>query len=388
MASPPQVQSLDILAAARALAPRIRAEAAEIELQRCLSPGLVEALKQGGVYRMPIPRSWGGPELDPLTQIEVIEALSAADGSTGWCVMIGSDGGYWTAFLEDAVGRQLYTDLDAVTASVTRPGGRAVAGPAGYRVSGHWAFASGCQQSAWVVVNAFIYDGETQRRGPDGAPETRMCYLPAADCQIVDTWTTTGLRGSGSHDLAVDDLFVPVERTFNFLTSPIRRTEPLYALRTMYVVNLPGVPLGIARAAIDTLVEQAGQRTTRTGGGLRDEVYVQMAVAKADALLGAARSYVFDVVGDVWSTLQAGGELSVGQRARYRLCVAACGQMCVEVVDLMYQVGGGASLYAENPLDRYLRDVHTTQQHLVHSPKVFEASGRMLLGLEPNLPGY
>jgi alkylation response protein AidB-like acyl-CoA dehydrogenase len=156
----------------------------------------------------------------------------------------------------------------------------------------------------------------------------------------------------------------------------------------MYVVNAAGVPLGLARAAIETLVELAGQKTTRTGGGLRDAAYVQTAVARADALLGAARSYVFDVIGDVWASLQAGEQLSATQRARYRLCAAVCCQMCVEVVDSMYQVGGGTSLYATCPLDRYLRDIHTVQQHMVFSPKVYETTGRMLLGLEPDLPGY
>jgi alkylation response protein AidB-like acyl-CoA dehydrogenase len=205
---------------------------------------------------------------------------------------------------------------------------------------------------------------------------------------VLDTWTTTGLRGSGSHDLQIDDVFVPSERSFHFLTSPICRSEPLYALRTMYVVNLAGVPLGVARAALEALVELAGRKTTRAGGGLRDAAYVQTTVARADGLLGAARSYVFDVIGDIWASLQAGDELTVSQRARYRLCAAVCCQMCVEVVDLMYQLGGGSSLYATSPLDRYLRDIHTVQQHLVFSPKVYETTGRMLLGLEPDLPGY
>src|SRR5687768_837921 len=129
--------------------------------------------------------------------------------------MIGSDGGYWTAFLDDAVGRDLYADLDAFTGSSVEPGGRAVAVPGGFRVSGRWRFGSGCRHATWMVANCVVFDGDAPRQAPRGGPDLRMCFLPAASCEVIDTWTTTGLRGSGSHDYAATDVFVPEERTFN-----------------------------------------------------------------------------------------------------------------------------------------------------------------------------
>ena len=251
----------DILEAARALAPQIRAAAEEIERERRLPLPLVQAMKDAGIFRMPMPRAWGGPEVDPLTQIRIVEELSAVDPSVGWCAMIGSDGGYFSAFLEDAVGRALYPDLDLVTGSSTRPTGRAVIAAGGYRVSGRWQFSSGCQHSTYLVGNCFVFDDarpapswRTARRSRGSATcrQTR--------CEILDTWTTTGLRGSGSHDFTAEDVFVPIEQTFNTRTSPILRDGPLYAFPLMFVINGAGVPLGTARAAIDALVELAGRQ--------------------------------------------------------------------------------------------------------------------------------
>jgi alkylation response protein AidB-like acyl-CoA dehydrogenase len=156
----------------------------------------------------------------------------------------------------------------------------------------------------------------------------------------------------------------------------------------MYLAGPVGVPLGIARAAIDTVIALAETKTIRFGGGLRDEAYAQMAVARAEGLLGSARGFVFDVLDDLWRSLTKGEPLSPQQRARYRLCLVTAAEQSIEAVDLMYTAGGGASLYATNPLDRYLRDVHTVHQHHVFSPKVREVTGRMLLGLEPNAPNY
>jgi alkylation response protein AidB-like acyl-CoA dehydrogenase len=337
---------------------------------------------------MPMPRIWGGPEVDPLTQIRIVEELSAADPSVGWCAMIGSDGGYFTAFLEDGVGRALYPDLDLVTGSSTRPTGRAMVVDGGYRVSGRWQFSSGCQHSTYLVGNCFLFDESGQRFLADGSPESRLCYLPAERCEILDTWTTTGLRGSGSHDFAAQDVFVPAEQTFNARTSPPLREGPLYAFPFMFIINGAGVPLGMARAAIDALVELAAGKQTLAGTGLRDEAWVRTAVARADTLVGGARGYVYDAVGEFWETLLQGDTPSLRQRARYRLSLAGAAQLCVEAVDLMYQAAGGSSVYATNPLDRLFRDAHTINGHITNSPKVCEVAGQMRLGVEPGRPGW
>lgn len=377
-----------ILEAARALAPQIRAADDEIEEGRRLPLPLVQAMKQAGIFRMPMPRSWGGPEVDPLTQIRIVEELSKADPSVGWCAMIGADAGFFTAFLEDSVGRALYPDLDMVTATSVRPSGQAVVVEGGYRVTGRWPFASGCQHADHIVANGLVIEDGQQRTLPDGSPDTRLCYLPADRCQILDTWTTTGLRGSGSHDFAAADVFVPFEHTFNPLTSPIQREGPLYALPTMFIINGAGVPLGIARAAIDTVVELISTKLTIFGANSRNEAWIQTAIARAETLVGGTRGFLFDVIGDIWETLQRGDALSFRQRALFRLALADVSQRCTEAVTLLYQAGGGSSVYATSRLDRLMRDALTVNQHMMHSPSVYEVAGGMLIGVEPSQPFY
>jgi len=187
-----------ILQSAIALSPKIKACTEEIERERRLPMHLIRAMKDAHIFGMAMPRAWGGPELDPITQIRVIEALSVADASVGWCAMIGVDGGYMTGFLDQTVAREMYPDIDVPTAFAASPTGRAVPVEGGYRVSGRWPFASGCHNAEWMIAGCIVSDGEGPPVGADGIPKTRQCFLPASDCQILDTWYTTGLRGTGA----------------------------------------------------------------------------------------------------------------------------------------------------------------------------------------------
>ena len=205
-----------ILHAAIALAPAIRALGDEIEQGRRIPASVVHAMKDAGIFGMPMPRAWGGPELDPLTQFRVLEALAMADGSVGWCAMINCDGGYITAFLHDDVGRAMYPDLQAGTAAAATPTGQALRVPGGYRVSGRFPFASGCQHCDWVWVGCVVVADGKPLEDSHGVPETRQCLVRLAQCEILDTWYTTGLRGTGSHDLLVKEVFVEAAHTFSF----------------------------------------------------------------------------------------------------------------------------------------------------------------------------
>jgi alkylation response protein AidB-like acyl-CoA dehydrogenase len=257
-------------------------------------------------------------------------------------------------------------------------------------VSGRWPFGSGCHHCTWLTSGCVVYDGDRPRLN-EGIPDIRVCFLPADRCDIIDTWTATGLRGSASHDYAVSDLFVPEEHMFSLVLSPIQRSEPLYAFRTMFLFGHAAIPLGIARSAIEALSALAAQKVVRSGPGqadkgLRDEAYLQSAVARAEALLGSARAYVVDVLHDLWTTLVAGNAPSAAQRARFRLCITHAHIAGVEAVDLMYNMAGGTAVYAANPFDRLFRDIHTVNQHMVVWPKTLEPIGRLLLGLESGDP--
>jgi indole-3-acetate monooxygenase len=383
-------RSTRTLDAVRELAPKIHAASDEIEKGRRLPLDIVRAMQRAGVFRMAMPRAWGGPELNVLSQLRVIEALSIADASAGWCAMIGLDGGYLTAYIDQAVAREMYTDIDSVTACTFAPPGIAIKKGDGFIVNGRWPFASGCQHATWFIGHFIIFDGDSPRLLQDGTPETRFGFLPAAECEIIDTWTTNGLRGSGSHDWTVKDRFIPEARTFNLAAPTIYRNGPLYRLPNLLLYKAAGVVLGIARGAIDDFVALAQHKplTIKSASAvkamLRDETYAQCTVSQSEAMVSSARGFVFEAVGDMWNKLLTGDLPSLKQRARARLAMVHASTACTQAVELLYKASGGSSVYTGNPLDRRMRDIQTANQHAVVSLKTWEVTGRVLLGLEPN----
>jgi alkylation response protein AidB-like acyl-CoA dehydrogenase len=378
------------LDAARELGPKIRAAADEIEQGRRLPMHLVREMQRAGIFRMAMPRAWGGPELDLLAQIRVIEALSIADASAGWCTMIGIDGGYMTAYIDQSVAREMYPDLDAVTAITFAPPGKAVKTKDGYIVNGRWPFGSGCQHATWLIGHFMVFDGDSPRLLPNGFFETRFGFLPPKECEILDTWNTNGLRGTGSHDWSVKDGFIPEERTFNLAAPTIYRDGPLYRLPNLLLYKLPAVALGIARGAIEEFVALAEKKAmtfkspSANKATLRDETFAQCTVAQAEALVSSARGFIFEAFGDLWNTMVSGDRPSLKQRARARLAMVHASTACAQAVELLYKAVGGSSVYSGNPFDRRLRDIQTANQHTVVSLKTWEVTGRVLLGLEPN----
>jgi alkylation response protein AidB-like acyl-CoA dehydrogenase len=374
---------------ARSLVPLIRSEAAACEAERRLSPTVVDALRDAGVFSMTMSRALGGPELSPLEQIDVLEELSAADGSTGWCAMINSDGGYVTAFLDPTVAKEMYPSLDLATAVVANPTGQAVVEPGGYRLSGRWSFASGSTHAAWFFLHAIVIDGGEMRPGVDGLPQMVMLAVPRADITLHDTWHTTGLQGTASGDVSVDGAFVPKERTFSLLEQDAVDPSPLYRWRWMFFVNLAAVPLGIARAALAEATEVAGTKITMPAMTLaRDDATLQMSLGQAEALVGSARAYVHDTVGRIWDLLVGGDPLPPHMWAEYRLALTNAGQASKHAVTLVYEALGTTGIYRSSILGRHQRDLITLAQHLLTQPKTYASSGRALLGLNPGEIGY
>lgn len=281
-----------ILHAAIGLVPQISAASEEIEQGRRIPPPLAAAIKEAGIFGMAMPRAWGGPELDPMTQFRVIEALAIEDGSVGWCAMIGCDAGYISAFLDQDAARAMFSDLGSAMGAAATPTGTATAVPGGYRVSGRFPFVSGCHHCEWLWLGCHVVEDGAPRVNPSGVPETRQCLLRLEECEILDTWYTTGLRGTGSNDVAVHDRFVPAEHSFSFQDPAlVKRPGPLYAFPFMFAAKGPATALGIARHALDILIENSGKPARRYTIGdtiepakrLRDDVFVQEAAGRADA---------------------------------------------------------------------------------------------------------
>jgi alkylation response protein AidB-like acyl-CoA dehydrogenase len=373
-----------ILANARALAPEIAARAAEAAAIRRLPRDLVDKLKAAGCFRVMFPKTWGGPEMPLPMQLELIELLAHADTAVAWCVKIGSDSGLFAAWLGERAARELYPDLDFVTAGQAAPNGRAVKVEGGYRVSGRWGFGSGCTHADVMIGGCVVENGRT--RGAGGIPPVIHVLAPARGWEIEDTWFATGLAGSGSHHYSAKDLFVPEGHVLD-LFSPSERDEPLYRLPITASVSIPmaGTPLGLARRAIDELCALAGKKIVAIPPPpvlLKNLPRVRLAVARAESLLGAARAYVYDTVQRLWDEVEQRGAASMKSRRDVGLARIHAHRMACEVAQLMFDAAGPAAVYASSPLDRLLRDAVTINQHLLFNDGVLEELGAMALGDE------
>jgi alkylation response protein AidB-like acyl-CoA dehydrogenase len=377
----PTLDTAQILANARALVPTIREYGDAIEAERRLPEQLVEALSGAGVFRIAMPAAWGGPEVSPLDQIELMEILAHADASTAWCASILSDSGFYAGFLEDGPARELFADLDSRCAGMLAPVGTAEIVPGGYRVSGHWAFGSGSLHATHMSGGCLVLDDGAPIMEDGGLPRWRVMILDPADVEIIDTWYTTGLAGSGSNDYRVVDVFVPDEHTFHVFDPP-KRPEPLYAYHGFFFANVPGIPFGLARAALDEAHHVAAtKRSFGSADTLRGDAEVQVAFGEAEAILGASRAYVSDVIGEAWTMLVVGDPLTVEQRSRIGLCIVHAGRSAQQVVDIACGIAGSSALYRRSPLERVRRDMIAAGSHLVHQRKTYGMAGRPLLGL-------
>jgi alkylation response protein AidB-like acyl-CoA dehydrogenase len=256
----------------------------------------------------------------------------------------------------------------------------------GYRVTGRWPFASGSPDSAWLAGNCLVLDGDLPRPGPAGAPEVLYLFFPAADCEILDTWYTGGLRGTGSHDFAVTDAFVPAHRAMSIRETRSTLTGPLYrgAVATWQPQVVAAVALGIARAAIEALKELAAAKIpTFQTDLLREHPHVRMEVARAEALVRSARSFFYESVGDAWATASAGQDPPEAQLMTMRLAIIHAAESALRAVELMYQAAGSTSVYTSSPLDRCLRDVQVACRHTAVGPRWLEAAGRFFLDVPP-----
>ncbi|MGA2410926.1 MAG: acyl-CoA dehydrogenase family protein [Candidatus Binataceae bacterium] len=377
----------DVFAQVRALEPQIREAAGEIEAERRLPPQLARALMETGIFRMGVPRAYGGPELDPMSQVRIVEELARIEGSVGWLSMISSAGSFISAFLEPKAAQAFFGGVDSVLAGQIRPPQRADLTDGGYRLSGTFHFNSGCQHASLIVCGCTIYEnGEPRRHGRH--PEFRALLVPASKVKIVDVWDTTGMRGTGSNDVVVDNVFVPFHDTTTMTEAPFSRS-PLYAFPPLFLVSHAGVPLGIARSALDFVEEISGRKRMMPRNILlKEDAPFQETIAWAEAHFGAARSYVYATLEDIWDTLSKGDRLSPKQRAEYRMMITYSHQAAKQIITTLYDAASTSSIFRSGRLDRDLRDIVTACQHRVVHLRMYRPAGRLLVGLDPEEPFF
>jgi alkylation response protein AidB-like acyl-CoA dehydrogenase len=367
-----------IVEAARDLAELIEAHADDGERVRRLPMPTVKALSDAGLMRMCVPEAYGGPEVDPMTLIEAIEAVSFADGAAGWCSMIASTTSSMAAFLPADSAAQIYGDRSSITGGVFAPNGKGVAtsvdGVDGFSVTGRWAWGSGTQHCRWVLGGALCDDGTF-----------RLCWFPQTAVTFHDTWYTSGMRGSGSLDYSVTGEFAPADRTIQpGVTRPVVRTPlSMFPNFTLLAAGVSAVGLGVARRALDELMDLAqGKKPQYSSKTLAQSGFTQVEVARAEGRLRSARAFLLDELHAAWEIAVGGGEVSVEARTGIRLAATHAASEAAAVADVAFTLAGGTAVYDTSLLGRCLRDAHVVTQHIQTAPKLNETIGKLLLGVD------
>jgi len=379
----------DMLDRVTELEPLIRSGSAEAEAERRLPDRVARALVDAGCCRLFRPRAWGGLELDPASAFRVIEELSRIDSAAGWNVTQANAMEPMGAWLPEGVEETTFGSPDTVLAGAFFPPRRAVAVDGGYRLSGRCSFNTNCHAATWIVGFAHVYDGDAPRLGKDGQPITLLTFFPKTEAEIIDTWDTLGMRGTGSHDLVVDDLFVPAERAIVF--GPLVRPNPGHAgpshrLTIWHSIGCSAVPgLGIAQAAIDDFIALARSKTpSYTATALKDGQVVQLRLGQAIATLEAARAYFYRVFDEAWQAALDGRSLDLPAKTRIQSACTHVPLAAAKTVDLLHSVVGSSGIRNNQPFARHFRDIHTVTQHAFVSEARFSTVGQVALGLEPD----
>ena len=373
-----------VIEAALSLSPRIKARAPEIEKARRLPADIARTLADAGFFRMLVPESVGGLEVTAATFSDAVMKMAAADAAVGWCVMIGATTGLNSAYLPLDSAKEIFGDPSIVTGGVFAPIGRAVVDGDHYRVTGRWPWASGSANCDWLGGGCIIYEGEQPRRRPDGAPDSRMLMFPRSDVELIDTWEASGLRGTGSGDIAVNDIKVPINRAVSLLDAPVAQ-GPLFAFPVfgLLAVGVASVALGNAQAALESIQELASAKKPQySRRSLAERSTVQAEFARASGRWRAARAYLDDAIDRCWTHAVAQGTLDIEARADLRLACTHASRESADIARAAYDLGGGTSVYAKHPLQRHFRDAHVATQHVMVAPSTYELIGRVQLGLE------
>ncbi len=369
--------------AVRKLLPMIRSSAERIEADRELPRPLFEALADAGLFKLLIPHNVGGPEIDLPGYVQLLEELGKADASTGWVVNQCAVFATYAARIPREVARSIWIDTPrSIVANTPAATARAVAVPGGYRVTGRQGFSSGCRHAAWLAARALILE-KGQPRVEDGRAEERYLFVPVAEAELLDTWHVRGMRGTGTHDFAVRDVFVPAQHTVLQAGAPLLENGALYQFprRLLFASGDAAVSLGAARACLNTFFELAGAKTPLSmQATLRDQPVVQATVGRSEAHLRSARAFLTEAVREIWTEAST-GTITLERRAALRLATTHAIRLAVDVVDSVYNAAGVTAIFEGNPIQRHFQDIHVISQHTQARLAHYELIGKYALGL-------
>lgn len=356
---------------------------AEFEQARRLPADVSDAMAKAGIYRMFVPQSLGGSETSPLVSSQVFETLAQGDAACGWVAFIAATSGSSLARIETSAAKQMFASPQTMLAGVFAPNGKAVKSGEDYILNGQWQWGSGTQNADWVLAGSMVIDPE---QPADAKPRAHMCLVPKDAIEFLDTWHSTGLRGTGSTDFKLTDHRVPSAHIVGLEVRKMPDT-PLFQVPnfTLLALGIGAVSMGIARAALNEFVGLAQQKKRISSSStIAERSHTQMQIATAEAKLRSARAFYYDSVEQAWERALAGDTVDVDQRRNLRLATTHAVMASAEVVDCAYNLAGGVSVYQSSNLQRHFRDIHVATQHIMVAPSTLETTGRLFLGLPTN----
>lgn len=373
-----------VLDAARALQPEFAERAQEMEDVRRLPADLARKMAETSMFRMITPAIYGGLESTPREIVDVVEAVAEANASAGWCAMIACTTAMNAAYMAPEFAREVYADPLTITGGVFAPMGKAVVDGDDYIVSGRWQWGSGSANCTWLCGGCMVFEDGEMRTLPNGRPDARMMVFPADEVELIDTWHVMGLKGTGSGDLAVDNIRVPKGRSVSLVADKPNVDGALYKFPAfgLLALGVAATALGNTRGTLAAFADLA--RVKKNQGSaktLSERVNVQTEMAKMTAAFRAARSYLHDEIDQTWEVAQNSDEIPVERRAALRMACTHMVRTGADIARNCYDLGGGAALFQSSDLQRRFRDAHAMTQHIVTAPGTWELTGRLLFGL-------
>ncbi|GAA4694278.1 acyl-CoA dehydrogenase family protein [Pseudonocardia yuanmonensis] len=375
------------------IAPVLRENAPLGDRECRLPDASVNAMREVGLHRMWIPRSLGGLEIDPVSAFDLIEEIATIDAAAAWNLYMSVTPSLFAMWLPEEGAREMLVDADVRLAGSLFPPLTAVPVDGGYRVTGRAPFVSGCHAATWLGFAATITDDGVPRTTDEGEPVEVLVFLPRADGRIVDNWDVLGMRGTGSHDVALDDVLVPERRAA--LLAPFGEAPPgpafqgpLYRMVFWQSTGVQAaVALGIARAAVAELVELAAVKTPAfTGTSLREHPQTQIAIGRAEAARCAARAFLREVLAEGYADCEAGRPFALEHRRAVQAASTHGVEAAATAVRLVHEVAGTSAIRNSRPFAAHFRDVHTITQHAFVSANRHRSVGQLMLGLPPEWP--
>ncbi|MEL6858212.1 MAG: acyl-CoA dehydrogenase family protein [Pseudomonadota bacterium] len=372
------------LEAARALQSELSTRAQEMEDVRRLPADLAAKLAKGGLFRMVTPAAYGGLECSPRQIVAAVEAVAEANASAGWCVMIGATTAMNAAYMSPDMAREVYDDPLTITGGVFAPMGKAVVDGDDFIVSGRWQWGSGSANCTWLCGGAMVFEDGELRKLPNGRPDARMMVFPAADAELIDTWHVMGLKGTGSGDLAVENIRVPKARSVSLVVDKPYVDGALYKFPAFGLLSLgvAATAMGNTKGALQAFTDLASVKKNQgSRKTLGERAPIQLEIARMTAAFRAARAYLHDEIEQTWDVAQADGEIPIERRAALRMACTHMVRTGADICRTCYDLGGGAALFEASDLQRRFRDAHAMTQHIVTAPATWELTGRLLCGV-------